>query len=62
MNSAEIKCPVCGKTYVGEYEICEVCDWENDPIQLAKPDTVRGANKMTLKEAREAWANGEPVK
>lgn len=56
-----IKCPCCGKTYVGEYDICSVCNWENDPIQLDKPDTRRGANQMTLNEARIAYKKGEKV-
>ena len=31
-------CPVCGKAHVDEYDICEVCNWENDPVQLVNPD------------------------
>lgn len=58
---SEIKCPCCGKTKVGEYDICTVCNWENDPIQLANPD-MRGANHMTLSEARDACKRGQPVK
>ena len=27
-----IPCPVCGKTHVAEYDICDVCGWENDPV------------------------------
>lgn len=61
MNSTEIKCPCCGHDYVGEYDICSVCNWENDPIQLKKPDLRGGANKMSLTEAREAYSKGEKV-
>lgn len=57
-----IKCPCCGKTMVGEYDVCSVCNWENDPIQLWKPDRKGGANRMSLNEAREAFQKGEPVK
>lgn len=57
----KIPCPVCGKRQVGEYDICGICNWENDPIQLQHPD-ICGANKMTLTEAREAYKNGQPVK
>ena len=61
MSSKEIKCPCCGKKLVSEYEICTVCNWENDPIQLEHPDTRRGANKMTLVEARKAFLEGKKV-
>ena len=61
MNSTEIKCPCCGQDYVGEYDICSICNWENDPIQLKKPDLRGGANKMSLTEAREAYSKGEKV-
>ncbi len=61
MNSTEIKCPCCGKTDVEEFDICPVCNWENDPNQLLHPDTCRGANRMTLAEARKAFGAGMPV-
>lgn len=57
----KIVCPVCGKTKVGEYDICPICNWENDPIQLDHPDLSGGANHMSLKEAQTAYQNGEPV-
>lgn len=57
----EIKCPCCGKATVSEYDICPVCNWENDPIQFEHPG-IRGANKMTLAEAKEAYRTGKPVK
>jgi len=53
-------CPCCCKTQVGEYDICDVCGWENDPVQSYNL-SMRGANDMTLPEARRAYANGEPV-
>lgn len=56
------KCPCCEKAIVEEYEICPVCGWQNDPVQLAYPSTSRGANYMTLDEARAAYARGEKVK
>lgn len=55
------KCPCCGKTQVGEYAICDNCEWENDPLQAAHPDFRGGANKMSLNEAREAYRRGEKV-
>ena len=57
-----IICPCCGKTLVDEYEICDVCDWENDPVQLAKPDYAGGANKMSLNEERKAYMRCQHAK
>ena len=56
-----IDCPCCGKTKVEEYDICDVCGWENDPVQSFNHER-RGANKMTLPEAQRAYAEGRPVK
>ena len=55
-------CPVYGKSYVQEYDICSVCGWENAPNQLWKPDLPGGANEMSLNEARHAFHSGKPVK
>ena len=54
------KCPVCSMSVLEEYDICPICGWENDLIQLSKPD-VKGANSMTLVEARKAYEKGERV-
>ena len=54
-------CPCCGKTLVEEYDICSECGWENDPIQREKLDISGGANRMSLKEARAAYAAGKTV-
>lgn len=51
-------CPCCGEPTIsarGEYEICEVCGWEDDPVQSAEPDFAGGANVLSLEEARNAW-------
>jgi methionyl-tRNA synthetase len=50
-------CLCCGyKTFIekpeGNYDICEVCFWENDPIQLDNPNYKGGANKVSLKEGQ----------
>ncbi len=58
----KIKCPCCGKSLVGEYDICVVCDWENDPHQLNNPDLSGGANQMSLNQAKKAFAAGKQVK
>ena len=57
-------CPCCGKrviTELGEYEVCEVCRWEDDPVQSADPDFGGGANKLSLNEARRVWATKDPM-
>jgi hypothetical protein len=50
-------CPCCGhKTFSekpdGTYEICPVCFWEDDPIQMNDPDYAGGANKVSLKQGQ----------
>ena len=64
MNATEVKipCPCCGRTMVEEYDICTVCKWENDPVQLRDTDFGGGANIMSLNEAREAYKQGKEVK
>lgn len=64
MSMNEIKripCPCCGKTLVEEHEICEVCFWQNDPVQLWKPNFSGGANQMSLNQAKQAYKEGKPV-
>jgi hypothetical protein len=40
---------------MGEYEICEICGWEDDPVQSADPDYAGGANEESLNECRAKW-------
>ena len=61
MSMEEIKCPCCGKSTVSEYGICHVCNWENDLIQKENPELKGGANKMSLKEAIDAFKKGKEV-
>ena len=64
MSASEITkifCPICGKAKVGEYDICPVCKWENDPIQLERPELGGGANRMALREAKKAYQRGAPI-
>lgn len=58
----KIKCPVCGKyefEEFGDFDVCEECYWENDPVQYCHPDYKGGANKMSLTEARAAYKAGK---
>jgi hypothetical protein len=51
-------CPCCGSHTLskrGAYEICSVCNWEDDPVQAKDPDFRGGANGSSLNEARAAW-------
>lgn len=59
-----IKCPVCGKYEFekeDDYDICEVCGWENEKYQADHPDEEDCSNHMSLNQARKAWAEGRPV-
>ncbi|WP_329611816.1 CPCC family cysteine-rich protein [Kitasatospora herbaricolor] len=44
-------CVCCGRLTMagppGSYEICPVCCWEDDPVQLRWPDQAIGANPRT---------------
>ena len=53
----EIECPVCHRTKVADYDICDICGWENDPVQLKNPDFPGGANEESLNEAISNWNN-----
>ena len=55
----KIMCPCCGYyTHETEFkagplfEICEVCLWQYDEVCHDKPDTMTGANSVTLNQAR----------
>lgn len=56
------KCPCCGyytflEEPTGNYDICPVCYWEDDPIQAEDPDYEGGANTVSLNKARENYKN-----
>lgn len=54
----EYTCPVCGhKTFEHEndFNICPVCNWENDGVQEMNPDSTSGANHLSLNQARERF-------
>lgn len=59
-----IKCPVCGRyefEMEDDYDICNVCGWENEKYQITHPDEEGGANRMSLNQAKKAWAEGKPI-
>lgn len=50
-------CPCCGyKTLSdpkrGSYEICAICYWEDDPVQLENVNEDGGANRVSLRNAQ----------
>ncbi|MDF9801431.1 hypothetical protein OKW21_006740 [Catalinimonas alkaloidigena] len=49
-------CPCCGYIILseppGSYEICGICGWEDDAVQLANPCTKGGANSQSLDEGQ----------
>lgn len=55
------KCACCGRIEVDFYDICNVCGWQNDLLQNAKPDYRGGANKMSLNEAKQAYKEGKEI-
>ena len=57
-----IKCPVCNSYDFEEdndFDICEICGWENDGVQLDDPNYRGGANRKSLNEAKAAWVSHE---
>jgi len=56
MSEAPFTCPCCGfRTLTegpGSYEICHVCYWEDDGVQLLDPAYRGGANKPSLMEGQ----------
>lgn len=40
---------------MGDYDICPICFWEDDPVQSENPDYRGGANKISLHEAQKNY-------
>lgn len=53
-------CPACGylvfEESPGSYDICPICFWEDDDVQLAFPDMAGGANHVSLIEAQQNFS------
>ena len=52
-------CPCCGHRSLtggpGDYDLCRVCFWEDDPTQLRWPELRTGANGVSLIDAQQAY-------
>ncbi len=59
-------CPGCGSFVFdepsGSYDICPLCDWEDDSSQLRYPMSEGGANKQSLHEHQQFWLQNVPSK
>lgn len=58
MSARLFPCPCCGESTLdeeppGTFNICPVCDWEDDNVQFANPDYEGGANSRSLNQQRE---------
>lgn len=55
-NDRKYTCPCCGYLTIneqpGSYDICHVCFWEDDPVQLLDPWYAGGANRLSLQESQ----------
>jgi Cysteine-rich CPCC len=56
-----LACPGCGfrtisEGFYGTYDICPVCGWEDDAVQLANPCSGGGANKESLADCQKRSA------
>jgi len=53
-------CPCCGfltrsDFESGTFDICPVCNWEDDDVQFHNIDYEGGANKESLRQARQNY-------
>jgi hypothetical protein len=56
-DNKSIFCLCCGydtmsEDWIGNYEICHICFWEDDRVQRGDPDYAGGANRVSLNQAR----------
>ncbi len=53
-------CPCCSYLVFaeapGSYDICPICFWEDDAVQLRYADSDGGANRVSLLEGQRAYA------
>ena len=54
------KCPCCGyytfeEKPNGNYDICKVCFWEDDPLAYDDPNYEADCNRVSLNQARKNY-------
>ena len=64
-KAIDYPCPVCGFLVFdeppGSYNICSVCGWEDDDVQLRYPAMRGGANKNSLWEEQQILIKKIPI-
>jgi Cysteine-rich CPCC len=65
-NDMPLACPVCGfltieDDFYGTYDVCPVCEWEDDQVQLANPACKGGANTDSLIESQKRILKKVPL-
>ena len=59
MNTVIYPCPCCGHLVFnsppGSCDICPICFWEDDVVQLRWPDWTGGANGPSLKQSQKNY-------
>ena len=64
MSTGLFPCPCCGFAVFseppGSYEICLICRWEDDPVQLSDPRLSGGANAGSLWECQQGILQSHP--
>lgn len=48
-------CACCGAPIAEKYEICDLCGWEDDPVQNNDPEFAGGANQDCLNDYRRKY-------
>ncbi len=59
-SDQQFACPCCGNLTLdeqppGTWLICEICGWEDDPVQFGDIEYQGGANRISLRQAREFY-------
>ena len=65
-NDVSLACPACGfltidDDFYGTYDICPICEWEDDQVQLANPACKGGANPESLIDSQKRILRKVPL-
>ncbi|MFC0821380.1 CPCC family cysteine-rich protein [Moraxella marmotae] len=61
-KDGEFLCPCCQKTVFHvneEFDICPICLWQYEKIQLIDPDYCVGANTLSLNKYRKIFLESQ---